>query len=826
MSVNLVLKSVWDDRGIKAAQKSLNVMGGSLSKIGGILATAFSVRAITNFAGDALKAADAANIANLRLDSIAKSMNLFGIETSTVTNRLKTFADQQMMVIGQDDELIKSTQAKLLTFKNLAVTADDAGGAFDRATIAAFDLAAAGFGSAETNALQLGKALQDPIKGLTALRRAGVTFTEAEKARITQLVESNKMLEAQDLILTAIETQVGGTAAATATSSQKMTVALGEVTEQIGTYLLPAFEDIANTGVDAITEMLDPTTEMGTEFAEAAASAGVFFQQIADGFAVFSDEGGFKPILDFIEAVFIGFSEIGFMIGDAGDTLNKFLSGDFAGAANNIATFMTRYNTFVQGLYDEIDSRAKKSQQGIISGESNRFKNLYNQSISGGGGGGGGGGDDAAEEAAKQFAKVQKIIKAAQANILKAEEAYSRAKYEINRESAARIDALNKAALQAQTDLIIQSQMRITDAFRTATALSLGDLFTSETTREITTQVKKLTQNLTVSVSKETEKTTYKSVTDIINGLKDRLTASKNLLANASKLAGLGFKQTFIEQVLETGTESGNALAGAILEASPETQAELKTLFGDLENVSETGAESLAKSIYDKFGLATREMAKQSKDIQTELNAALKGENELLLQSLADAAYAFQLQITDIKTQFLLDIGELDGKFAGLGNTIKEVTARLEKLLGAGTTDIQAAITAPNSGTAVAGATITQNVAVKDIKNATGIVIDELSDVAGTAAYLQARINAANSYIKLASSNAAQDASAAASIADWTKQLTNLQGAAASGNVAGTVININVKTSPGQSEAMVGKTLGKIVTKYVTTGGQVIVSGQ
>lgn len=654
-----------------------------------------------------------------------------------------------------------------------------------------------------------------------------MTFTDAEKARITQLVESNKMLEAQDLILTAIETQVGGTAAATATSSQKMTVALGEVTEQIGSYLLPAFEDIADTGVDAITEMLDPTTEMGTEFAEAAASAGVFFQQIADGFAVFSDEGGFKPILDFIEAVFIGFSEIGFMIGDAGDTLNKFLSGDFAGAANNIATFMTRYNTFVQGLYDEIDNRAKKSQTNIISGESNRFKNLYNQSISGGGnGGGGGGGDDAAEEAAKQFAKVQKIIKAAQANILKAEEAYSRAKYEINRESVARIDALNKAALQAQTDLIIQSQMRITDAFRTATALSLGDLFTSETTREITTQVKKLTQNLTVSVSKETEKTTYKSVTDIINGLKDRLTASKNLLANASKLAGLGFKQTFIEQVLETGTESGNALAGAILEASPETQSELKTLFGELEDVSETGAESLAKSIYDKFGLATREMKAQSVAIQTELNAALKAENELLLQSLADAAYAFQLQITDIKTQFLLDIGELDGKFAGLGNTIKEVTARLEKLLGAGTTDIQAAITAPNSGTAVAGATITQNVAVKDIKNATGIVIDELSDVAGTAAYLQARINAANSYIKLASSNAAQDASAAASIADWTKQLTNLQGAAASGNVAGTVININVKTSPGQSEAMVGKTLGKIVTKYVTTGGQVIVSGQ
>jgi hypothetical protein len=354
----------------------------------------------------------------------------------------------------------------------------------------------------------------------------------------------------------------------------------------------------------------------------------------------------------------------------------------------------------------------------------------------------------------------------------------------------------------------------------------LSSLFTSETTRELTTQVKKLTENLTVSVTKETEKTAYKSVTDIINGLRDRLTASKTLLANASELAALGFKQTFIEQVLETGTETGNALAGAILEASPETQSELKTLFGELENVSEDGADSLAMTIYNKFGLATNAMKEQSVAIQAELNDALEAENKILLTSLADAAFAFQAQISDIKTQFLLDLDQFDGKFAGLGNTIKAVLGNLQALLGASTGDIRAAITAPGSGTAVAGATVTESVAIKDIRNATGIVVDELSDVKGTAAYLQARINAANSYIKLASSNAVQDASAAASIANWTQQLVNLQGAAATGNVAGTVVNINVRTDTTQSQAMVGKTIGNIVTKYVTTGGQVLVSGQ
>ena len=147
LPVSVVLKSVWDDKGITNAQKSLGSLGGTLGKFGGLLAGAFSVAAITNFASSAIKAAESAQVANNRLDQIASSMGIFGSQTTVVTDRLKSFADQQMMIIGQDDELIKSTQAKLLTFKQLAETADTAGGAFDRATLAAFDLAAAGFGS-------------------------------------------------------------------------------------------------------------------------------------------------------------------------------------------------------------------------------------------------------------------------------------------------------------------------------------------------------------------------------------------------------------------------------------------------------------------------------------------------------------------------------------------------------------------------------------------------------------------------------------------------------------------------------------------------------
>ena len=355
--------------------------------------------------------------------------------------------------------------------------------------------------------------------------------------------------------------------------------------------------------------------------------------------------------------------------------------------------------------------------------------------------------------------------------------------------------------------------------------MSLGELFDKKTTTEIETSVKKLSSTLSVTVTKETEKTAFASVDAIVKGLQDRLAASRKLLENASKLSSEGFSQTFIEQVIETGAETGNALADAILSASPETKSQLKQLFGDLETVSETGMDALANQITEKFGLATRELRAQSVAIQAELNDAIIAENKRLATALADAGYAFGLAISDIKSKFLSDLDGFNGWFAGLGSTIDALLGKMGQLSGKALTDTQKAITAPTAGTALAGATVQQDVAIKNIKNAQGIVIDSMNDIAGTAAYIQARINAANTYIKSSTSNAAQELSAANQIANWTKELTNLQGAAATGTAAGTVVNINVKTDTTQSQAMVGKTIGNIVTKYVTTGGQVLVSG-
>lgn len=237
-----------------AGKKVGSFVGGSvknLAKLGAAFAAAGAAATVA-FGKIAFDAAEAASTANARIEQVATSMGLFGDETQNVADRLVDLANEQARLTGVNQNTIKESQALLLTFGHLAESADEVGGSFDRATQLTLDMAAAGFGSATDNAKQLGKALNDPIKGITALARSGVTFSDQQKELIETLVESGQMLEAQDLILTEIESQVGGTAEATANASDKIRVGFSQVAERVGLALLPAFERLTNFVLDTV----------------------------------------------------------------------------------------------------------------------------------------------------------------------------------------------------------------------------------------------------------------------------------------------------------------------------------------------------------------------------------------------------------------------------------------------------------------------------------------------------------------------------------------------------------------------------------------------
>jgi hypothetical protein len=165
------------------------------------------------------------------------------------------------MQIGVDDELIQKSANLLLTFKQIQNQVGENNNIFDRAVITAQDLGNV-FGSADAAAMQLGKALSDPVKGITALRRAGINFTEQQKEQIKTLVESGDVLGAQKLILAEIEAQVGGTAAASATGFDRMRVALGNVAEEFGAILIPYIEKFANFVIQKVVPYLNKLADV------------------------------------------------------------------------------------------------------------------------------------------------------------------------------------------------------------------------------------------------------------------------------------------------------------------------------------------------------------------------------------------------------------------------------------------------------------------------------------------------------------------------------------------------------------------------------------
>lgn len=100
--------------------------------------------------------------------------------------------------------------AVLATFRSIA------GDVFRRTLGLAQDLSTVFGQDLRGSATQLGKALEDPIEGITALNRVGVTFTETQREMIAEMVRVGDIAAAQTVILDTLEQQVGGAGAAEA----------------------------------------------------------------------------------------------------------------------------------------------------------------------------------------------------------------------------------------------------------------------------------------------------------------------------------------------------------------------------------------------------------------------------------------------------------------------------------------------------------------------------------------------------------------------------------------------------------------------------------
>ncbi len=350
----------------KGAGDNVATLGQRVGKVGKALAVGFAAIGAAGLAmGRSLfNAFEEVSTANSRIESVVDSMGNFEGQIDGVTGRLVEQAEATAKLTGVDRTLVKETQALLLTFDSVNKTAGETGGIMDRATDAAVDLAAAGFGSATSNAQSLGRALEDPIRGLTSLTRQGVTFTEEQQNLIKSLVDSNKTLEAQELILEAIEKQVGGVAEATADGSARMSQSFGVLRDRIATALAPAFESLVDLGLDFITNVaewwddngdrvIEKFRDYGRRVKDAASEVAEFAKTLATEFkkGVEDSEFDLDSLRTSFERLRDNLREIFGPDGDGQRDLGFFRSF--------VSRWATRINTFLQAQLDILNFLAE-----------------------------------------------------------------------------------------------------------------------------------------------------------------------------------------------------------------------------------------------------------------------------------------------------------------------------------------------------------------------------------------------------------------------------------------------------------------------------------
>ena len=260
------------DRKLKGLQSSFSRLGGTLQNafsfaVGGLMLQ--GVNRLGNALGNMwTEGLEGAREAQAVAREQAQVLEATGGAAGMTADELNNLATELSRATGRGDEFISSGNNMLLTFKNIGEQT------FPRASAAMLDFAQFMGTDARSAAVTLGKALNDPTKGLTALGRAGVTFTEQQKEQIKAMQAAGDLAGAQSIVLGELEAQFGGVAAAAATDSLKLSNAWGELLEVAGGFGLVLKEQLAERALPLVmraTELLPGALEwVGEAFEDIA----------------------------------------------------------------------------------------------------------------------------------------------------------------------------------------------------------------------------------------------------------------------------------------------------------------------------------------------------------------------------------------------------------------------------------------------------------------------------------------------------------------------------------------------------------------------------
>lgn len=232
---------------------NLGPLGSALGAIGPVgLAVGAALAVVTLGLKAAFEHAAEAEQSFNRLQAVLRATSN---TTGLSGKQIAAFADQIESSTLATAEQVQDAAGVMATFRSVT------GETFTRAMTLAQDMSAVFGTDLRGSVTQLGKALENPAEGLTALRRIGILFTDSQKDLIQSLVDTGKQAEAQKVILDALESKVGGAGAGEATgltgATNRLSDAWGNLLEDIGqTRVVAGAAEGALSGLSYVVEGL------------------------------------------------------------------------------------------------------------------------------------------------------------------------------------------------------------------------------------------------------------------------------------------------------------------------------------------------------------------------------------------------------------------------------------------------------------------------------------------------------------------------------------------------------------------------------------------
>ncbi|MFZ5829824.1 MAG: phage tail length tape measure family protein [Planctomycetota bacterium] len=242
-----------------AATGAIGRIRGILSSVGGAMGLGALMGGTAAIAGT-MKAIQLSGVQAAAEKKLQSVLAATGGAAGFTAKELFGYASQLQGVTNYGDEATISMMGVLATFKEIK------GDVFKDAVASIQDMSAVLGQDMQAGAVQLGKALNDPIRGVTALRRVGVSFTAEQMAQIKNFQEQGNLVAAQRIILDELKNEFGGAAQAMADPLQQARNAMGDLGERVGKIVKPAVVGMLNAVVRSGEWLMDTIEALNQRF--------------------------------------------------------------------------------------------------------------------------------------------------------------------------------------------------------------------------------------------------------------------------------------------------------------------------------------------------------------------------------------------------------------------------------------------------------------------------------------------------------------------------------------------------------------------------------